>query len=162
MTEIDELAQEAAKARQQRARREDQLADGMLDGPKTVGGLQLRPFSFGTLQVARKLNLRMFAEEAEELSDGQAESEIVAFAWIQSQPIDHVLACVRESRAWDEIERFAFDLDIDAIAAISEEVNRMSASVAEASVKVDPKDKPEKSKETPPGKSVAPDGAQAS
>ncbi len=55
--------------------RDNALADGMLDGPTEAAGIELRPFTLGSLQAARKLDLRMFAEEIsdEEMEPGQEE-----------------------------------------------------------------------------------------
>src|SRR4051812_27808223 len=66
--------------------------------PLQVGNLTLRPFSLGTLSLCRTLNLDMITGDraAEELDDNEKQMQIVAFLFIQSQPLDQVLKASRD------------------------------------------------------------------
>ena len=136
--------------------RSEALADGMLDGPKEVAGIELRPFTLGSLQAARKLGLRMFAEDPsdEEIEPGQEEREMVAFAWIQSAPLSEVLGSLRKGVdvAWEKIDEFSWSLDMDRFQLFSQELEKLGMMVGETIVEVVPKDQGGKD-ETPPGKS---------
>lgn len=61
----------------------------------TIGGLRLRPFSLGTLNVCRQLDLTLFLDGEAELGDEEKQRQIVAFAWVQSAPLTEVLAALR-------------------------------------------------------------------
>ena len=128
----------------------------MLDGPKEVAGIELRPFTLGSLQAARKLGLRMFAEELsdDELEPGQEESEMIAFAWIQSAPLNEVLRALRKGKeaAWEKIDEFAWGLDMDKFQFFAQELEKLGNMVGETVVEVVPKDNGGK-EDTPPGKS---------
>ena len=136
--------------------RDNALADGMLDGPKEVAGIELRPFTLGSLQAARKLGLRMFAEELsdDELEPGQEESEMIAFAWIQSAPLPEVLSSLRKGKdeAWAKIDEFAFGLDMDKFQLFAKELEKLGGMIGETIVEVVPKDQGAK-EDSPPGKS---------
>ena len=129
----------------------------MLDGPTEAAGIDLRPFTLGSLQAARKLGLKMFAEEIseEEMEPGQEEREMVAFAWIQSAPLSEVLGSLRKGtdEAWAKIDEFAWGLDMEKFHLFSKELEKLGMMVSETIVEVVPKEQAGDNKETPPGKS---------
>ena len=77
-----------------------------------IGGLRLRPFSLGTLNVCRQLELTLFLDGEVELGDEEKQRQIVAFAWGQSAPLHEVLAALRTKTSDEKIEEFEFGLAV--------------------------------------------------
>lgn len=128
----------------------------VLDGPVEVGGLTLRPFTFGSLALCRQLGLTMFTDEPDEGDDSLSEGELQAkyekefnegvwqnqiatFLWIQSQPVDDVLRTVRDDTWEAAVERFQWDLEIAKMPEYLAEVRRISSGISEFAVDVLPK-----------------------
>ena len=120
--------------------------DILLEGSNKVCGLELRPFTFGTLQLCRKLGLDIFTgerdvEENEEGDvDGESLRQIQAFIWLQSQPIKKVLASVKAGEWEDDVLEFSFGLELSKINEIMEAINSIGDVAATA---VDVVEKPE-------------------
>ena len=104
-----------------------------------LGGLRLRPFSLGTLNVCRQLELTLFLDGEAELGDEEKQRQIVAFAWVQSATLTEVLAALRTGTANERIAEFEFQLDVAALPELITEIQRISELAAAAAVEVAPK-----------------------
>lgn len=104
-----------------------------------IAGLHLRPFSLGTLNVCRQLELTLFLDGEAELGDEEKQRQIVAFAWVQSAPLTEVLAALRNGTAHEKIAEFEFQLDVAALPELITEIQRISELAAAAAVEVAPK-----------------------
>ncbi len=109
------------------------------DGPTEVGGLRLRPFSLGTLNVCRQLELTLFLEEGAELSEEEQIRQLVAFAWAQSAPMPEVLKALRSGTARERAAEFEFRMGIEDLPALVAEIQRISGLASAAAVEVVPK-----------------------
>lgn len=121
--------------------REQKLEDAFLEGGLTVPGLTMRPFSVGTLNACKRMKLTMFIAEEKsagepELSPDDALDQLTAFAWLQSAPLNEVLAAVRADKWREAVELFAFSLSAETLAALSSEIQRISAQSNAAAVEV--------------------------
>jgi len=121
-------------------KREDQLEAAFLEAGLNVPGLTMRPFSLGTLNLCKKLKLSLFVEdksaEKVELDEDATLDQLIAFAWLQSQPLPEVLAAVRGNKWREAVELFAFTLSADTITALGAEIQRISAQSNAAAVEV--------------------------
>jgi len=110
-----------------------------------VGTVTLRPFSLGTLSLCRKLNLTLFLEGDDGLTDDEKQRQIVTFAWMQSQPLQRVLLAIRSGCYEDEVSEFEFGLAVSDLPDLMIEIQRLAEMAAAASVDVEakPGDKPE-------------------
>jgi hypothetical protein len=128
--------------------RESQLENTFTEPDAQIAGLTLRPFSLGSLTICRRAKLTMLTGDAkpEELSDDEKQNQIVAFIFIQSQPIQDVLRAVKDP---DFIEKhilpFSMTLPLDAMPAAVAEIQRImdAASAAYVEVQSKPDEKPE-------------------
>lgn len=123
----------------------------LLEGPKTIGGLKLRPFTFGTLDACERLGLSLFTSQhgANGLTNAEVMRQMVAFAWVQTQSPEAVVEAFMEGQAERQIELFKHTLELSAIDALVAEVTRIGEAVKAVSVEV--VSKPSKgSQETPP------------
>lgn len=133
--------------------RQEALADSMLEDGATIGAIRLRPFTFGSMQAARKLGLATFLGSEEEVSDERAERELVAFGWLQSAPLkEEVLPALRDGTAWDKIDEFAFSLGLEEMEQLGKEVESLGQRVAASAIEIEPKH-PDADSGSPPGKS---------
>ena len=73
----------------------------LLEGPKTIGGLKLRPFTFGTLDACERLGLSLFTSQhgSDGLTNAEVMRQMVAFAWVQTQPPETVVEAFMDGRA---------------------------------------------------------------
>ena len=108
-------------------------------GETVIGGLHLRSFSLGTLNVCRQLDLTLFLDDEAELTDEEKQRQIVAFAWVQSAPLSEVLSALRTGNAIERIAEFEFQLDVAALPELITEIQRISELAAAAAVEVAPK-----------------------
>lgn len=145
----------------------DQL-ESLLEGPREIELLDgltitLRPFTFGSVALAKKLGLDMFSgkedkdkeeeheeiskelsaledeiEEEEDLSD-EVMQELATFFWMQSQPVKEVLGHVRSGTWKNEAEEFAHYIPLHKMAELLKETNRISEMAASAAVDIAPK-----------------------
>ncbi len=131
--------------------------DILLETGNKACGLELRPFTFGTLQLCRKLGLDIFTGEREATEsedgefDGDSLNQIQTFIWLQSQPVKHVLRCVKDGTWEDEVLEFAFGLELSDMNDIMTSINEIG-DVASTAVDVVEKPEPEgsSSEGTPP------------
>lgn len=128
------------------------LEDAFTEPEKTIAGLKLRPFSIGSLNICRRLNLTLFtqAEGAAELSEEEKQRQIVAFLFIQSEPLPDVLKAIRSENFDDEyLLPFSCRLPISAIPEAVKEIQRIIDAAGAAAVEVEPKPG-EKTSDAPP------------
>ena len=104
-----------------------------------IGSLRLRPFSLGTLNVCRQLELTLFLDGEVELEDEEKQRQIVAFAWAQSAPLSEVLEALRTKTAPQKIAEFEFQMDVGDLPELIKEIQRISELAAAAAVEVAPK-----------------------
>jgi hypothetical protein len=107
-----------------------------LDGEKKIGGLIFRPFTLGSKAACEQMNLSMFTTGNGDLSAGEAERQVIAFAWLHTKPLSDVLKALRENRAWDEAQAFGFELPIESVAEMISEINRISEQAKNNAVEV--------------------------
>lgn len=133
--------------------RQDRLEEAFLDGPILVSKFKLRPFSLGTLSLARRLSLTLFTgpldgkdETPEVLSDEEMQRQMVVFAWMQSAPLNEVLASVKDGSWKDKVEAFEFELEVGLLPSLLSEVSRIAeiSKVAAVDVQKKPGDGTEK------------------
>ena len=131
--------------------------DILLETGNKTAGIELRPFTFGTLQLCRKLGLDIFTgeREASETDDGDFDADslnqIQTFIWMQSQPVKHVLRAVKSGTWEDDVLEFSFGLELADMNDIMSSINEIGDV---ASTAVDVVEKPEregdKGEGTPP------------
>lgn len=108
--------------------------------PKSTeaAGIKLRPMSYGSIAVAKKLGLSMFFG-GNEVSPDEQQRQVIAFAWMQSRPVDEVLRAIWSGEAEREIERFGFTVSLHRLGEIIEEIKRVSELAASARFDIEPK-----------------------
>jgi len=122
--------------------KEDDLTAGFLgEGTVKLAGHELRPFTFGSFTLCRKLNLTLFTKDGatEELDEDETMRQLAAFFWIQSQPVKDVLDAVRAGTAELSIEDFQFEIPVHALPAIMRRVTALSQLAAAAAVEIEDK-----------------------
>jgi hypothetical protein len=97
-----------------------------LDGEKMIGGLVFRPFTLGSKAACEQMALTMFTGAGDSLTPGESERQVIAFTWLQTQPLQAVLRALREGRAVEETEAFGFTVPLGAVNQIIAEINRIS------------------------------------
>jgi hypothetical protein len=107
-----------------------------LDGPKTVGGIHLRPFTFGSKAACEQMKLSLFTTGGADLPPGETERQIISFAWLHSKPLPEVLKALRENKAADEAQAFGFELPIESLESLISEINRISEQAKKNAVEV--------------------------
>jgi len=107
-----------------------------IDGPKKVGGLHFRPFTVGSKNACKQMGLSFFLT-GEQLSEEEMERQMIAFSWLHSaEPLEEVLAAIRNGTADIEAQKFGFQMPIGASPELVKEINRISKAAAENSVEV--------------------------
>ena len=120
--------------------------------PTEIAGLKLRPFSLGSLSICRKVGLSVLTGEAapETLTLDEQQQQIVAFLYIQSQPIPEVLKAIQSPHFLDEaVLEFSLTLPMEAFPQAIAEVQRIIDAASAAFVEVQPKPD-EKPEDAPP------------
>jgi hypothetical protein len=110
--------------------------------PAEIAGLKLRSFSLGSLSICRRVKLTMLTGEAapETLTEDEKQQQIVAFLYIQSQPIPEVLKAIQSPRFFDEtILPFSLTLPMEAFPQAIAEIQRVIDAASAAFVEVQPK-----------------------
>lgn len=144
----------------------DQL-DSVIEGPKEIeltdgNKVTLRPFTFGSLTLCKKLGLTMFSgegddeddespdldgvEDQDEDLDDESLFQMQTFFWMQTQPVNEVLGAVRSENWKDRVEEFGFVLPVHEMGSMMKEINRISKMTADAAVDIIPKDDEEEDK----------------
>jgi hypothetical protein len=113
----------------------------LLEGSRTIAGIKLRPFSFGTLEACERLKLTLFTSPAgaAELLPSEVRRQIVAFAWVQSADPETVCDAMTDGNAERLINRFQFTLGVDCVDELIAEVTRIASAVKSVGVEVMPK-----------------------
>jgi hypothetical protein len=121
--------------------RNHQLAAAMIDpGERRIGGIKLRPFSYGSMQLAYLFKLSLFTGEGEtEPSEAEKQRQIVTFAWMQSAPLDEVVSAVHDGSAENRVLRFSLGITFDTIPELMAEINRIGEMVSASNVRVESK-----------------------
>ena len=107
-----------------------------LDGEKTIGGLVFRPFTLGSKAACEQLGLTMFTGAGADLAAGEAERQVIAFAWLHTKPLPEVLRALREGRGMEEAQAFGFEVPIHAVDEMIREINRISEQAKSNAVEV--------------------------
>lgn len=135
--------------------------EGLLEGPREIkltdgSTITIRPFTFGSFGLCKKLGLTMFSGGAETEEDGESRydesatiDQLGTFFWMQSQPVADVLAAVRKGTWEDAALEFAMKLPMESMEELMAEINRISGVVREAAVDVLPKDDDDSDKDAP-------------
>lgn len=130
--------------------------EALLEGPREITltngkTITLRPFTFGSLGLCKKMGLTMFSgsEEDEALNEDESMQQLQAFFWMQSQPVNDVLGAIRQGTWQDAVEEFGFVLPLHEMQTLMAEMNRISGMVREAAVDVLPKGDDDTDKDAP-------------
>lgn len=70
------------------------MTANVTDGPQNLAGLQLRPFTLGTLELCRQLGLTIFTEGAVPDDPMDRLEQTAAYLYLQSEPLESVLRAV--------------------------------------------------------------------
>ncbi len=124
--------------------RELKLATGMIDnGERRIGGIMLRPFSFGSMQLAYLFKLSTFTRGKDdpplELDDVEEQRQIMTFAWMQSADEDEIADAMRDDTVERCVFKFSLKITFDLIPGLMAEINRIGEMVAASSVRVESK-----------------------
>ena len=119
--------------------RDHQLATGMIEpAARHVGSIQLRPFSYGSMQLAYLLKLSLFTDEAaNEPDDCEKQRQIVTFAWMQSAPLDEVIDAVQSGSVEPAVLRYSLGVTFDMIPGLLDEINRIGEMISASNVRVE-------------------------
>jgi hypothetical protein len=111
------------------------------EGTAKLAGHELRPFTFGSFTLCRRLGLTLFTQDgaADELEEDEVMRQLAAFFWLQSQPVESVLQAVREGTAELSIDAFQFEIPVHALPAIMRRVNELSKLASDAAVEIEEK-----------------------
>ena len=136
--------------------REHNLALGMIDsGERRIGNIKLRPFSFGSMQLAYLFKLTTFTRQKGdpplELDDVEESRQIMTFAWMQSADEDEISDAIKNDTVDRCVLKFSFGVTFDMLPALMDEINRIGEMVAASSVRVE--SKYPSSEDDAPGKS---------
>jgi len=130
------------------------LSSGMIEpASRSVHGIKLRAFSYGSIQLAYMLDLTLFTadEDGPEISDAETQRQIVTFAWIQSAPQSEVVEAVVNKRSAEAVLKFALEVPFEAIPELLSEINRIGTLIRASNVRVESKNPA--TSEDAPGKS---------
>lgn len=112
------------------------LDDAFLESPSEIGGLTLRPFTIGSMTACRKMGLSIFTGGEKEPTAEEIQRQIVAFAWLQSEPLQKVLTALR-SGAWEAaVDEFEWKVQPQDLKAMEAEITRISGQIGLAAVDV--------------------------
>ena len=136
--------------------REHNLALGMIDnGERQIGGIKLRPFSFGSMQLAYLFKLSTFTRGKDDppldIDDMEEQRQIMTFAWMQSADEDEIADAIRDDTVERCVLKFSLKITFDLIPELMDEINRIGEMVSASSVRVE--SKYPSSDEEAPGKS---------
>lgn len=121
-------------------------------GERRIGGIKLRPFSYGSMQLAYLFKLSLFTGEGEaEPSEAEKQRQIVTFAWMQSAPLDEVVEAAHDGSAENRVLKFSLGITFEMIPELMAEINRIGEMVSASNVRVESKHP--SSEDDAPGKS---------
>jgi len=109
--------------------------------PSVICGITLRPFTLGTMQACRALELSLFtdSEKSESISDEEKQFQVCALAWMQSEDLAVVKKAIRDGSARDRISDFMWDVPIDGVQKFADEIQRISKMAGDRAVEVVPR-----------------------
>ena len=115
--------------------------DAFIQSTTEIAGLKLRPFSLGSFNICRKLKLSILTGEGNtEISEEEKQNQILAFIYIQTQPIADVLKAIKSPSFFDDyVLPFSMSLPINAMPAAISEIHRVIDEASSAFVEVLPK-----------------------
>jgi hypothetical protein len=128
------------------------MINDFLDGQKTIGGMEFRPFTLGSKAACEQMGLTMFTTGQLCDDPGEAEQQLIAFAWIHVKPLGEVLKALRNGTATDDARAFGFEIPIGAVSEMISEINRISDQAKANAVEV--VDRPAHGKSDAPKNSV--------
>jgi len=110
------------------------------DGPQILAGLKLRPFTLGTMELCRQLNLSMFCDGEVPEDTNERVRQVAAYLFIQSEPLALVLAMV-DSKDFDRecLRPFKFRLTPAVIDAAIDVIGKNLQGAGEMVVEVEQK-----------------------
>jgi len=112
------------------------MINDFLDGQKTIGGMEFRPFTLGSKAACEQMGLTMFTTGQLCDDPGEAEQQLIAFAWIHVKPLNDVLKALRNGTAADDALAFGFEIPIEATSEMIAEINRISNQAKANAVEV--------------------------
>lgn len=125
--------------------REQNLAAAFLEKGFQIGDFKFRPFGAMTLEYCKMMRLTMFVEdqggddEKDKLADDGAIRQIVAFAWLQSAPLDDVIDHL-DAQTWERaVKRYGLELPVTVLTELSRKITASAVRVNAAAVEVVPK-----------------------
>lgn len=118
------------------------LDDAFFDGPSQIGTLKLRSFTIGSMTACRKMGLTIFTGGDTNPSSDEIQRQIVAFAWLQSQPLQTVLAAIRQGAWQAAVDEFEWLVRPDDLRLLEAEITRISQQIGSAAVDVVKRDSP--------------------
>lgn len=115
--------------------------EAFLEPSQEIAGLKLRPFSLGSLAICRKLKLSLLTGEGEgEIGTEEQQNQILAFLFIQSQPVEEVLRAIKSADFMtDHVLPFSLTLPMSAFPAAIAAIQGVIDSAGAAFVEVLPK-----------------------
>jgi hypothetical protein len=113
--------------------------DDFLDGEKMVGGLKLRPLTFGSKAACDQMGLTMFTSGETPTEQAEVERQLVAFAWMHTEPLSEVITALRNGTAEAAAFEFGFAVDLGDAKALTAEIERIAAASVRNSVDVEPR-----------------------
>ena len=112
------------------------MINDFLDGEKTIGGMQFRTFTLGSKAACEQMGLTMFTTGELCKDPGEAEQQLIAFAWLHVKPLPDVLKALRNGTAVDDAQAFGFEIPISAVSDMIAEINRISDQAKANAVEV--------------------------
>jgi hypothetical protein len=119
------------------------------DGMISAGDLVLRPFTLGTLDLCQEIGLTLFTgESADDISTSDKTRQAATYLWMQSEPIDSVLAAVEKGKVKETVRRWMFKIPPS---VLEEATPKIMASIeAATAARVEVEEKPDHKPETAP------------
>jgi hypothetical protein len=118
------------------------------------GGLRLRPFTGGSLTLARRFGMRVFdGADVEAMADAERQRELMTLLFIQGAALERVLEAASDRDADFAVKYllpFELEVPLPALADAAREVNRILEAAGAASYDVEPKPGRDTGPEPPP------------
>ena len=137
--------------------RADLQTDAFIEPPAEIAGMKLRPFSAGTLTIARKLRLSVVTGEGfDGLTNEDKQKQLTTLLFIQAAPLPTVLKAVAVARkdfaAFEDeyLLPFELTLPVDAIPAVLEQLQGTVQQVAAGQIEIEERPSHGKTEDAPP------------
>lgn len=115
------------------------MSDTFIEGDRQIGSLTLRPWTSGSKMYAVKMGLTIFEGKADGLSESDIEWQVHAFGWMQSAPLQEVIASVRNNTFREKIDAFMFSVSIPLLPQLVEEISRIGEMVKAQMIAIAPR-----------------------